>query len=222
MGSTIFVGSTQKKKIFLGLESILYPNQISSTLLHESRHAAHDSKSLFSLFVNDSKKEDTAYPKFHIDEIFAHERDIRQLKIRNHNVQAQMVGGKGPLGPKVLFQKLSIMNDLSERILKKKGSLLKIVDQLRKFEENTAAENWLSTLDSIDPELSFYRTIINPPTMKMVPDFVQDKEGFLKSLTDSYKKEFIKSARYTEEHILKALEIAEKTISKNAREKMNR
>jgi len=206
-----------EKSIVIGLEDILYPNQLSETLWHEAIHAKNDFESLVHLVINDGMGEDTPYPSFYLDELIAYEKDF------SYNKNSKLAAQYAKLQNKITYPRSinfsETLKDLSQRVLSKKTELLDLISHLKALEKNPKLQ--YQKITSFSFQLNKYREI------KVVPSsFLKDPKGsvprrFLDLFPDlknrtfmgthkEYRKDFIRRTHYSINLISKALEIAEK------------
>lgn len=210
------------KSIVIGLEDILYPNQLSKTLWHEAIHAKNDFHSLVSLMVADKVDSDNPYPYFHLDELIAYEASLRH--IQNSKLSGQrVVGERKNIQPR-LYSYEEIIKDLSQRTLVKKKEILSLQDHLKSLEKNPkiAFQKLYVTLDFVDlhSEVKVFASGFLKDSIGSVPErylsfYPHLKDYFFKGSPEEYRHDFLKRTRYSINLISKALEIAEKHAGEN-------
>ncbi len=190
------------RKVLLDIESILYPNQLSKTFLHEAHHAVNDFKSLFHVVISDGTDPSKIYSQFNLDEIHAFEKDV--LHLQNSQIRPQIVGGEDKLK-----QAQKILYELSERLLKQKTTLLKVVSRINELEKNPEIENWDLDFKGFDDQVYIRKggfvSKITPATRELFK--------LISNIHKDYQEEYIKRAHYSADHILRAIEIAEKRVA---------
>ena len=205
------------KTIMVGLEDILYPNQLSKTLWHEAIHAKNDFESLVHLVIEDGTGEDNPYPSFYLDELIAYEKNI--IHIQNSKLFAQRVLGERKKMHLRLYDIQEILKDLSRRTLAKKEQIHLLLSRLRSLEKNPKIpyQKLYKTLDfkEIAPQVKVYESRFLKDSLGSVPRRYVDhhpylKGYFFKGTPHEYRKDFIRRTHYSINLILKALEIAEK------------
>jgi hypothetical protein len=125
--------SPQKRMIMLGLEDALFPNQMSYNLLHEAFHASLDYKSLFIPRIYDQVSSQS-YKDFSVDEVFVYSKQIMQMVNANIKIQNRLSLAENPNSE--IVEAVKVYKELSLRTLRKKNELLKIVEYLKKIEED--------------------------------------------------------------------------------------
>ncbi len=190
--------SPQRSKIILGLEDVLYPNQLSYNLFHEIIHVSLESKSLFIPMIYDGLNQQN-YRYFSLDEIFVYSKQIRLMlneKVKEQNLAShETENSNADLVEAVRFYK-----ELSLRTLRKKEELLKVIEYLRKVEKDpTILEEKDSSffVEGLDPEIvlhksAFYQYMPEMINDKLIADnpganlriFKGNREAYLDSLRD--------------------------------------
>lgn len=205
------------KSIVIGLEDVLYPNQLSKTLWHEVIHAKNDFHSLVSLMIADGMDSENPYPSFHLDELIAYEKNLRHLN--NSKLLGQrVVGERKNIQPR-LYSYEGIIKDLSQRTLVKKKEILSLQEHLKSLEKNPkiAFQKLYVTLDFVDlhSEVKVFTSGFLKDSLGSVPERYLDffphlRDYFFKGSPEEFRRDFLKRTRYSIDLISKALEIAEK------------
>ena len=205
------------KSIIVGLEDILYPNQLSKTLWHEVIHAKNDFESLVHLVIEDGAGESNPYPSFSLDELIAYEKNL--LHIKNSKLKGQRVeGDRKNMHPR-FFSSQEILKDLSRRTLAKKEEIMSLVSGLYDLEKNPKVpfQKIYKTLYFKDfiPEVKVYESRFLMDPLGSIPERYIDlyphlRKHVFQGTPDEYRKDFTRRTHYSINLILKALEIAEK------------
>ncbi len=190
--------SPQRSKIILGLEDVLYPNQLSYNLFHEIIHVSLESKSLFIPMIYDGLNQQN-YRYFGLDEIFVYSKQIRLMlnqKVKEQNITSHETENSNA----DLVQAVRFYKELSLRTLRKKDDLLKVVEYLRKVEKDpTILEEKDSSflLEGLDPQIVLHKSEFYQYLPEMIDDAVSasdprakekifkgDREAYLDSVRD--------------------------------------
>jgi hypothetical protein len=150
--------SPKRHMILLGLEDALYPNQISYNLLHEAMHASMDRKALFIPRIYD-EVESKAYEDFSLDEVIVYSKQVLQMV--NKNIESQNSESVGAGRNKNLLAAVKIFKELSLRTLHKKNELLKVVEYLKKVEEDPSilkGKAFSFAFEGLDPQIILYKS----------------------------------------------------------------
>jgi hypothetical protein len=206
-----------EKSIMVGLEDILYPNQLSRVLWHEAIHAKNDFESLVHLVIEDGTGESNPYPSFHLDELIAYEKNL--IHIQNSKLLGQrVIGERKNIHPR-LYSIQEILKDLSQRTLAKKEHILSFLSHLKSLEKNPklAFQKTYKTLDfkELSPQVKVFTSGFLKDPLVSVPSRYFDlypnlKENYFNGTPEEYRKDFMRRTRYSISLILKVLEIAEK------------
>ncbi len=205
------------KSIIVGLEDILYPNQLSKTLWHEVIHAKNDYESLVHFVIDDGTKGDVPYPYFHLDELVAYQKNLKHL--RSTKVLPQRVEGDRKSFHLRFYSFEEILKDLSRRTLAKKPEILILLDHLRALEKNPnlAYQKIYMTLEfkNLFSDVKVLESGFLKDSIGSVPDrylefYPHLKDYFFKGSPEEFRNDFLKRTRYSINLILEALEIAEK------------
>jgi hypothetical protein len=150
--------SPKRHMILLGLEDALYPNQISYNLLHEAMHASIDHKALFIPRIYDEVESKT-YEDFSLDEVIVYSKQVLQMV--NKKVESQNSESVGAGRNKNLLAAVKIFKELSLRTLHKKNELLKVIDFLKKVEENPSilkGKAFSFSFEGLDPQIILFKS----------------------------------------------------------------
>lgn len=210
-----------RRSITIGLEEILYPNQLSKTLWHEVIHARNSFESLVHVLIDDKVGGDNPYPSFYLDELIAYEKNLNHL--RNVNLFSQRVEGARRHIHLRRYSFEEILKDLSRRTLSKKQELLSLIEHLRSLENNpnVSFQKLYQTLEFRDlyfqakSQITVFESNYLDDPLASVPQNILDlypniKEHYFKGTPEEYRKLFLRRTRYSIKLILKVLEIAEK------------
>ncbi len=158
--------SPKSKVITLGLEEALFPNQISYSLLHETTHAFIDQKVLFVPKIHAEQNplqptDSQEYSEFTIDEVITYSKQMLQMV--NPEIITQTSRRTNAARASGLFSASQFMRDLSQRIVAKKESLIRIIEFLKKAEEdpsliNTQLETFGLNTQDLDPNISLAKS----------------------------------------------------------------
>ena len=210
------------RSIVIGLEEILYPNQLSKTLWHEVLHAKNDFKSLVHLVIDDGASTDNPYPSFYLEEILTYEKNLKHL--RNINLFSQRVEGDRKNIHLRRYSFEEIIKDLSRRTLAKKEEILAVLKHLKALEKNPklAFQKTYETLDFkwVSPQIKVFGSGFLMDSLGSVPRRYLElypflKEHYFKGSPEEFRKDFIRRTHYSINLISKALEIAEKNVGEN-------
>ena len=205
------------KSIIVGLEDVLYPNQLSKILWHEVLHAKNDFESLVHLVIEDEIGGDKPYPYFYLDEIITYEKSL--VHLGNSKLLGQRVEGDRKNMHHRFFSYSEILKDLSQRTLAKKDEILLLLSRLRSLEKNPkiAFQKTYETLDfkNLSPQVKVYESGFLKDSLASVPSRYVDlypylKDYFFQGTPEEYRKDFMRRTRYSINLILKVLAIAEK------------
>ncbi len=213
--------SIYRRSITVGLEEILYPNQLSKTLWHEVIHARNGFESLVHVLIDDRVGGDNPYPSFYLDELIAYEKNLKHLK--NINLFSQRVEGERRNIHLRRYSFEEILKDLSRRTLAKKQELLSLLEHLRALENNpnVSFQKLYQTLEFRDlyfkakSQITVFESNYLEDSLGSVPSRYVDlypnlKEHYFKGTPEEYRKLFLRRTRYSINLIIKVLEIAEK------------
>ena len=154
--------SPQKEMVIVGLEDALFPNQLSYNLLHEAFHASMEYKSLFIPRIYD-RVSSKSYKDFSLDEVFVYSKQIMQMVNANIKAQNRLSLAESPHSE--IVEAVKVYKELSLRTLRKKNELLKIVEYLKKveddpriLEEKGDEKNSSFVFEGLDPEIVLHKS----------------------------------------------------------------
>ncbi len=150
--------SPKRHMILLGLEDALYPNQLSFNLLHEAMHASLDHKALFIPRIYD-EAESKSYEDFSLDEVIVYSKQILQMV--NKKIETQNSESVGSGRNKNLLAAVKIFKELTLRTLHKKTELLKVIEYLKKVEEDPSilkGKAFSFAFEGLDPQVILFKS----------------------------------------------------------------
>jgi hypothetical protein len=192
--------SPERHVIILGLEDALFPNQLSYNFFHEAFHASLDYKALFIPRIYDDVGSRT-YKDFSLDEVSVYSKQILQMV--NENIKAQNKVSLAKNLNSEMVESMKVYKELSLRTLRKKSELLKVVEYLKKVEDDPSIlkinedKKTSFILEGLDPQVvllksGFYEyksSEINDELLALDPSarlkvFKGDEEAYMKSLSN--------------------------------------